>query len=275
MLTNQELSSTITDTGAMDNCVPFIESDANAGAETLREEMNENGYLFFRALVPEDEVLRVRSEIFELCREAGWLDSSRDMMEGIAAPGIAPLMEGMPEYMKVYRQILKLPSFHAFPAHSSLMDVAQKLLSSEVLVHPRRIGRVTFPHLLSATTPPHQDHFYIRGAVETYSCWTPLGECPRELGGLAVLPESQRQGFLEHTVKSPGVGGIGVPIEENETTWHTGDFGIGDALFFHSYTIHKALPNLTSNRLRIATDNRYQRPKDDMHPGSLKPHFQD
>jgi ectoine hydroxylase-related dioxygenase (phytanoyl-CoA dioxygenase family) len=55
--------------------------------------------------------------------------------------------------------------------------------------------------------------------------------------------------------------------------WHTGDFGVGDALFFHSYTIHKAMPNLTSNQLRVSTDNRYQRPKDDIDPGALKPHM--
>ena len=272
MLMNEQPTDTLTET-AMDNCVPFIESGSQADSDILRREMNENGYLFFRALVPKDEVLRVRSDVFELCREAGWLDASRDTMDGIAAPGIAPLMEGMADYMAVYRHILKLPSFHAFPSHPSLTNVAQKLLDSEVLIHPRRIGRVTFPHLLSATTPPHQDHFYIRGSVETYSCWTPLGECPRELGGLAVLPESQREGFLEHTVKTAGVGGTGVPIEESETTWHTSDFGIGDALFFHSYTIHKALPNLTSDRLRLSTDNRYQRPKDDIDPSALLPHY--
>lgn len=257
-----------------ENIVPFIESDAGASSESLRAAMNEQGYLFFRGLIPEEAVLRVRRDIFELCREAGWLDPSRDMMDGIAAPGHKPLQEGMPEYTKVYRQVLRLPSFHEFPAHLSLMNIAQKLLESEVFIHPRRIGRVTFPNFLSATTPPHQDHFYIRGAVETYSCWTPLGECPRELGGLAILPESQRQGFLDHTVTTSGVGGSGVPIDENQVTWHNSDFGIGDALFFHSYTIHKAMPNLTSDRLRLSTDNRYQRPKDDIDPGALKPHME-
>jgi ectoine hydroxylase-related dioxygenase (phytanoyl-CoA dioxygenase family) len=179
--------------------------------------------------------------------------------------------------MAVYRKILKTPLFHDFPTNPNLMEAAGKILGLEsaenVLVHPRRIGRVTFPFLLSATTPPHQDFHYIRGAVETYSCWTPLGECPIELGGLAVLPGSHRRGFMEHTVKSSGVGGSGVPLEEEELGWHTSDFGLGDALFFHSYTIHKAMPNLTEDTLRVSTDNRYQLSTDDIHEGSLKPHF--
>jgi ectoine hydroxylase-related dioxygenase (phytanoyl-CoA dioxygenase family) len=257
--------------------VPFIESDANAAGAELRATMEEQGYLFFRGLVPADEVLRVRRDVLTLCAEAGWLDATRDLIDGIAAPGHKPLMEGMPEYMAVYRRVLKTPSFHDFPLNPALRRVAQKVLGlaalDDVLVHPRRIGRITFPHLLAATTPPHQDHHYIRGAVETYSCWTPLGACPVELGGLAILPKSQNRGFIEHTVESPGVGGSGVPLENETLQWHVSDFGIGDALFFHSYTIHKAMPNLTEDRLRLSTDNRYQRPKDDIAPGSLKPHF--
>jgi ectoine hydroxylase-related dioxygenase (phytanoyl-CoA dioxygenase family) len=256
------------------NYVPFIESDANAPAEQLRTTMQETGYLFFRGLVPAERVLEARRSVLELCSEAGWLDPSRDLMDAIAAPGQKPLVEGMPEYMPVYRRVLKTPSFFDFPTEPSLMRVAEKVLDSEAFVHPRRIGRITFPNLTSATTPSHQDHFYIRGAVETYSCWTPLGECPKHLGGLAVLPGSHRQGFIEHDVSTPGaVGGRGVEVDEAQATWHTSDFGLGDALFFHSFTIHKALPNLTSDQLRVSTDNRYQRPQDDIEPGALKPHF--
>jgi len=258
------------------NLAPFIESDAHADAETLRAQMRETGYLFFRALVPAETVLQVRRDALELCRQAGWLDPSRDLMDGIAAPDYPPTMEGKPDYMAIYRKLLRTPSFHDFPAHESLIAIGQKILDvphHDVFVHPRRIGRITFPNLTSATTPAHQDHFYIRGAVETYSCWTPLGECPIELGGLAVAPTSQHGGFLEHDVETPGaVGGRGVAAQDG-TQWHSGDFGLGDALFFHSYTIHKALPNLTQDRLRISTDNRYQRPKEDIDPGALLPHY--
>jgi ectoine hydroxylase-related dioxygenase (phytanoyl-CoA dioxygenase family) len=265
--------TTTLETGALQNIAPFIEADASAAPGVLQAQMEENGYLFFRSLIPGKDVLQVRRAVLELCAQAGWLDPERDLMDGIAAPGQKPLREGMAEYMPVYRQVLRTPCFHDFPTNAALMQVAEKLLSEEPLVHPRRIGRITFPNFLEAATPPHQDHFYIRGSVETYSCWTPLGECPMELGGLAVLPASQNAGFLEHTVTSPGVGGSGVPIEESETLWHSSDFGIGDALFFHSYTIHKALPNLTSDRLRISTDNRYQKAQDAIDPGALKPHL--
>ena len=254
--------------------VPFVESDSRSSVADLRARMNEYGYLFFRHLIPTEEVLTVRRDVLNTIKEAGWLDPSRDMMEGIVKPDIEPKTEGQAEYLSVYRQILRTPSFHNFPANSALMGVAQKLLDEEVLVHPRRIGRITFPGSQAFTTPPHQDHFYIRGSVETYSCWTPLGDCPMSLGGLAVWPGSHHLGFIEHTESHQGaVGGRGVPVDETQAEWHTNDFGIGDALFFRSYTIHKALPNLSPERLRLSTDNRYQQSKDEIDPAALRPHF--
>lgn len=254
--------------------LPFVESDPGAGAPALRAVLAEQGYLFFRRLVPADDVLAVRRDVLDLCAEAGWLDPSRDPIDGVVAPGMQPTSEGQAPYMQVYRKVLRLPGFHDFPCHPALMQVAAKLVDGEVLVHPRRIGRMTFPNNVGATTPAHQDHFYIRGAVATYSCWTPLGACPIELGGLAVWPGSHTRGFIEHDQHIEGaVGGRGVPVDEAEAVWHTADFEPGDALFFHSFTIHKALPNLTRDRLRISTDNRYQRDGDAIHPGALLPHF--
>jgi ectoine hydroxylase-related dioxygenase (phytanoyl-CoA dioxygenase family) len=253
---------------------PFVESDAGSSASVLRALMAEQGYLFFRGLVPREDVLAARRAVLAHLQEAGWLDPHRPLEEAVVAPGMTPTTEGRPEYMAVYRKVLKTPLFHEFPCHPALMAVAATLIDGALLVHPRRIGRLTFPNFVEATTPAHQDHFYIRGAVDTYSCWTPLGACPIELGGLAVWPGSHAHGFIEHSVRHPGaVGGHGVPVDEQQAVWHTADFEAGDALFFHAYTIHKALPNLSGDHIRISTDNRYQRAGDAIDPGALRPHY--
>lgn len=253
---------------------PFAEMEVTASADTFRAAMDRQGYLFFRSLLPADDVLAVRRDVLEVCAEAGWLDAAHDLDEAIVAPVQEPLTEGKPAYMSVYRRVLKLPRFHDLPNHPRLMAVAHALLGPEVLVHPRRIGRITFPHNTVATTPPHQDFLYIRGSVDTYSVWVPLGDCPISLGGLAVWPGSHHKGFIEHSLSHPGaVGGKGVPVDESAAVWHTGNYQAGDVLFFHSYTIHKALPNLTTDRLRLSTDNRYQRPDDAIDPGALQPHY--
>jgi ectoine hydroxylase-related dioxygenase (phytanoyl-CoA dioxygenase family) len=261
-------------TAHAETLLPFVETDPAASADTLRATMDEQGYLFFRRLVPSQAVLTVRGEVLELCYAAGWLDRSGDLLNAVVAQDMQPTTEGQPAYMAVYRKVLKLPSFHEFPCQPALMRIAQALLGGQVLVHPRRIGRMSFPNNTIATTPPHQDHYYIRGSVDTYSCWTPLGACPITLGGLAIWPGTHRRGFLDHSVHHPGaVGGSGVPVDPAEATWHSTDFEPGDALFFHAFTIHKALPNLSGDRLRLSTDNRYQRDGDAIDPGALLPHF--
>jgi hypothetical protein len=68
--------------------------------------MDTYGYLFFRGLVPTDEVLSVRHDVLETLQSAGWLDPSHDLMEGSARPGMAPKIEGQPEYTAAYRQVL-------------------------------------------------------------------------------------------------------------------------------------------------------------------------
>jgi ectoine hydroxylase-related dioxygenase (phytanoyl-CoA dioxygenase family) len=265
------MSQTATTTEVL---LPFIESDLSGSSAALRARMDDYGYLFFRRLLPVDTVMAVRRAVLEQCAAAGWLDPTHDLMEAVVAPTMQPTNEGKPEYMAVYRQVLRLPCFYDFPTQQPLLNVAAELLGGDVLVHPRRIGRMTFPNNTVATTPPHQDFYYIRGSVDTYSCWTPLGDCPMSLGGLAVWPGSHRSGFLDHNVESPGaVGGCGVEVDPTRAVWHTADFATGDVLFFHSYSIHKALPNLSGDRLRISTDNRYQRRDDRIDPGALQPHF--
>ena len=50
---------------------PFVESDAEADAGRLRADMHERGYLFFRRLVPAQDVLAVRRAITAYLQDAG------------------------------------------------------------------------------------------------------------------------------------------------------------------------------------------------------------
>lgn len=252
---------------------PFFESQADESDTTLRARLDESGYLFFRGLVPQNDVLQVRRDVLELCLELGWLDPQHPLLDGAVSPDQAPISEGQPAYMEFYRRMLRVPSFHELPNHPALGHVAGKILRGEVLAHRRRIGRVTFPNNTQTTTSPHQDWHYIRGSEATYTCWMPLGDCPLELGGLAVWPGSHRAGFQEHSLPSLGAGGRTLDLSRSNPEWVSSAFAAGDALFFHSLTVHKALPNLTPDRLRLSTDNRFQRRDEAIDPASLQPHY--
>lgn len=248
----------------------IVSSGALGDTDLLRGRLEGHGYLFMQQLVPKETVLEVRRDILELCRDAGWLDPAAPLMDGVWS-GTGAYVEGEPEYMAVYRRVLDLPSFQALPHHPELMGLMERLLGGDVLAHPRRIGRITFPARQEESTPPHQDFPLIKGAPRTYTMWMPLGDCPRSLGGLAILAGSNQSGFREH-VPMRGTGGTGVVLD-GDTEWHSGDMEAGDCLLFHSYTIHKALPNVSGKYLRISADNRYQLASDEVDPSSLRPHY--
>ena len=63
------------------------------------------------------------------------------------------------------------------------------------LRHPRSIARIIFPDYPASTTPPHQDYVHIQATEAVWAAWIPLGDCPKEMGGLTLMPGSHRQGL--------------------------------------------------------------------------------
>ena len=249
---------------------PFVVANEHLNDPAkLRDLMRKNGYVFVRNFAPKDKLLILRRDILAILREAGWVKP--DSGDDVVWSGAGPFTENEPEYMKVYNNVLYLPSFEGYPEDQKLMDFVSKIVEGTPVCQKTRIGRVTFPQNVTQTTPPHQDFYYIAGSPQTYTMWTPMVDCPIQQGGLAVMRGSHRGGFIEH---KEGIGtkyaGGGVPEERmplgEDVEWHTGDFALGDFLLFHSHTIHKAMPNMTKDRIRLSTDNRYFRQGDAVVP---------
>jgi hypothetical protein len=172
---------------------PFTDSrDIVADPAALRNRIRTDGYLFLRGIGPKDKIQAARRDVLQLCAHAGWCDP------GGRWTGVGPFTEGDAEYMAVYKHLIKLHTFLAVPEDAALMDVVGKVIDGPPMLHRLRIGRVTFPNNIAQTTAAHQDHWYIRGSQQTYTIWLPLGDCPIQLGGLAVLPGSHQAGFIEH-----------------------------------------------------------------------------
>jgi hypothetical protein len=251
--------------------LPFVAGDALADASELRAQMARHGHLFFRGLLPPESVLEARAEALALCREAGWVDPAAGPLEARWSGQAPTPSDADPDWLAFYALWVKQAAFNSLPEHPTLVAVTEKLLGDTVLVHPRKIGRVGFPQNEGHQTPVHQDFFHIRGATETYTAWVPLGDCPQRLGCLSVAEATHNLGFREH---GPSAGPGGWAVEPGaDATWRSQDFAAGDVVIFHSLTMHRALPNRTTDEVRMSLDNRYQRAGDEIDPGSLKPHI--
>ena len=234
-----------------------VSNDASDDAEELRRRIAEDGYLFFRKLQDPDQLHELRLEMLAVIRDGGWLQAGTDLADGIADLS-KRCAEGDIAYADVYHEVYKLESFHRAGHWPEVLKKMEQITGGPVLPHPQKIARLWFPQYTEHTTPAHQDFVHFQGSYDTYTCWTPVGDCPIELGGLAVVPGSHKQNaVLEHHF-SLGAGSLAVDTEQQAGPWATTNYEIGDSLIFHSLLLPQALPTATADRLRVSPDNRYQ-----------------
>jgi ectoine hydroxylase-related dioxygenase (phytanoyl-CoA dioxygenase family) len=127
------------------------------------------------------------------------------------------------------------------------------------------------PHRSVFPTPPHQDFIHIQGTPDTWTCWFPLADCPREMGSLTVLRGSNRNGVVS-VAPARGAGNLAAILCPNEIDWVEGDFEAGDILTFSSTTVHRALRSQQRDRIRLSCDIRFQSVAEPIDESSLKPH---
>lgn len=248
---------------------PFEESSAILGdAAALNERLARHGYLFIKALLPRAEVETVGREFLETVAEGGWLKAGTPVAARIAEPAAA-CVDPEEKFLAVFRRFYRREATHALKHHPAIVAFFETLFGEAVLVHPLLVARNIFPQREEFTTRPHQDYVHIQGTFDTYTVWLPLHDLPEEMGGLAVAEGSHGQGVHEFTV-ARGAGGLETS-SSFDGRWRTGPFEAGDALIFHSTTVHRGLPN-RSACIRHSLDARYQRASEPISEVSMRPY---
>jgi hypothetical protein len=246
---------------------PFCEIQASdLTSRSLRFAIREEGYLLIRGLLPRDHVDQVLGEITQIIAAANWLLPNSDPSERIANPRAA-CGDPEPDFKRTYQKVFGLAAFHALPHDPTLKRVMKMLVGDRLLIHPKPIGRLIFPHCEQLTVHAHQDYRFMGGDPECMTVWIPLHDCPVDVGPLKVVEGSHRLGFQKHEDENlhvpeiPAGGTVG-------GEWVGGRINAGDVLVFHSLTVHAASPNV-SNQLRISLDCRFQDYSRVLNPANL------
>lgn len=219
-------------------------------AAGLRELAERDGFLWLRGLFPVDTVLALRAAVEEFARRTGWLED-----DGRAKAGkrVGDYMD--PEWVNLQVHVQNREEMWALGDHVAIHQAlrAAEGRSSYLNLSTANTCRVFSPHEDMATQP-HQDAHYFRLIADFWTVWVPLGDCPVELGPLALLAGSHRGGMLDHTGHGIVDGGVAMP---EDTVWSAGDLSCGDAILFRPLTVHRSLPNRSGGRLRMSADYRY------------------
>jgi hypothetical protein len=215
----------------------------------LRRRAERDGCLFFRELVDASAIRALAEIVRAECRAVGFAEGDR------ARAGLAPIAYDDPDFVALQCTVLATPEFAAVGDSPAILEVLEAVHEAPVATRRGDLCRVAVPGHPDRATLPHQDHYYVGGRTDIWTVWLPLTDCPRSLGPLLVLPGSHRGGVLPHDVRASGVQGVVVP---EDATWAGADLRVGDALMFGSLTVHRSLPNLSGDRLRLSVDYRYE-----------------
>ncbi|MBN9629160.1 MAG: phytanoyl-CoA dioxygenase family protein [Actinobacteria bacterium] len=246
--------------------------------EALRARAQEDGYLFFRQLLPRADVMEVRRDILTTLAERAWLEPGTELMDGIVNDreiNLVPedeLRVDIGISAEGYSAVQKVHSMHRLPHHPRLIQLFRTLFDESVFVHPRHIIRVATSHRALRPTPPHQDFPLIQGSQNTWTVWGPLGDAPMEIGPLSVLRGSQDKGVIPLGELGTGGFDIGLELCAGETDWLSTDFAAGDILTFPALTIHRAMTATRRDAIRLSMDIRYQPASEPIEEQSLTNH---
>ncbi|MEM8619076.1 MAG: phytanoyl-CoA dioxygenase family protein [Actinomycetota bacterium] len=230
----------------------------------LREAMDEQGYLFFRALLAEDTVLAARHEVLLKYAILGEVDDRGSVEEAIAGDRRAVPVANLRAFSDSVRNGA---AYMAVTDAPEVLAVHQVLLGGDVRSFDMRWPRFVRP---GEGCGFHCDGPYMnRGTSRIFSSWIPLGRVDRHEGALMLLENSHRseqlhQGYLQADADRDGLQWLDAdPVvvqEQYGSRWLSTDFRPGDVLCFGMHMLHGALDNRsTTGRCRLSSDSRYQR----------------
>ncbi len=240
----------------------------------LRAQLDRDGYLYLQRIIDRDRVRDLRRRMLAVLAEHGWIaGGDAQYLAFVERPAVR---EGDDAFFEVYDDIQRLEAFHSLAHSEELLALMRAVLDDTAFPHPLKVARLIFPWSHEISTPPHQDHPNNQGTIDLIAAWIPVGDCPTELGSLAVLRGSNHFGVLPRDFHlGPGNRHALLPAELRERLhWVTADFEMGDVVLFPSLTVHASLHNATEVRMRLSVDFRYQREGEELTDLVLQPHFQ-
>ena len=211
----------------------------------LRRRLAQDGYLFFRGLLPACEVQAAGRAVLARLQAGGWADD-----RGI--PSIQPRAVNSMDALAdpAFRAAMTSAEFNRLPYLPPLRAVVRAILGRAAFSYPVKVLRAVYPERPQARPRGRYIHYDygVSGVQDMLTSWIPLTGIPVRIGGLAVRP-----GGHLGPPRPPR------PLGPAEPGWATTSYEPGDAIIFHCLTPHAALPN-TGSSLRISGDFRWQRP---------------
>jgi len=252
-------------------------------ADELRDQLDAQGYLIVEDVLDPENVIdpvldafaaciseyalrtgRTRSyarldlagQLIKLVEEGqSWLDTGFD----IALPPGGPYPPGVPLFLE--------PEMFGLLTNDRLLDVIERIIGPTIWLNPSAHTRMKVPNWMALTknqrigdTQWHQDAGVVLPEIDEWNMltvWIPLTDAPTETGCLRVHPTPLDGELLDHCRDARnGIAIAGSRMPRNEEV--ALPMKRGSVLLMRPRTPHASLSNVTTDRVRISLDLRYQ-----------------
>lgn len=224
--------------------------------DARRTQALRDGYLFLPRLLSSDVLEPLRVVVDRALATRGWI-APGELLMGATDPALRFGRWDDTRWFGFLGEVLASEAYRSIAEEPVLVEILRDLLGAEPELHVGDVCRLVSPGDPALTTPPHQDAAYLKDADQVWTAWLALVPCPRELGPLAIWAGSHRRGLRLHAAVQAGGGVVGTRVPE-DVVWSTGDLALGDVVLFSALTVHRALDNVTADRLRVSVDYRYR-----------------
>lgn len=256
--------------------------------EILRCSFADHGYVLLRDVLPRDEVLAARREIFRRLAEVGEIQQP---VEAGLPTGSSRRRELAPDLGAFWKSVSEGSALQRVTHGQRLRELVGGLFDAPARPHDYLFVR---PAPVGNATNLHYDHpFFAGGASQIVTCWLPLGEISICDGPLVVVEHSQHFEDLIGPIRSAALSSDPNAfaaaqeaayqssfadtlefVRSRQTRLLTTHFQLGDVMIFGGFTMHGSLDNHSPlARVRLSVDVRYQpasEPADD--PRFFGPH---
>jgi len=212
----------------------------------IRDQFQRDGFAVARRAVLPELVAELREVVFATVTRAGL---GRQRRGDASAFHLAEVPPDAQEF-NARESVKRLTESRPFRVLVNHAIKALRLVSGPAWLMQTRFLRIGLPRGLSRRLPPHQDIFYVPEAEKFMTVWIPLHRCPRELGGLRVVPRSHKHGAFFHE------GREGIPVRGAALRWKSLEFEIGDVVIFDGHLIHASGINRSRDQVRFSIDFR-------------------
>lgn len=262
----------------------FLEpSDPRTPLAELRAQYRAQGYLWLKGLLDRKAVLAFRKRFFDHLLPTGIVTPDSDTGDGVYSG--QPVDRSLHD--KLLMEFVRAAAFEAFCLDARIWHFYEHFLEAPVYLHKRKILRSSLPGS-AFSTPAHYDLIYLRGGTSSVcTSWIPIGDVPIEMGGLvylegsdhvgrhmeaefaaknAALSPEERVNAYNKNMSEGGWVSKNLPqmAERFDTRWLAANYEAGDMVVHSAYMIHAATVNRHPNKIRLSTDIRYQRVRDEI-----------